>query len=181
MSWNCPKPPNWSTYSVGVFLSILVILFSITIYEMTAKPIDDEIHIAYEARPEMELDEEVGTNGETVFYGEQERSSHWPTVMHHFRNNEFYSEGSQRWVSFNDGIDRSRCRCCGSQENLNVHHIVPFHNDPSLECNYRNLVTLCRDHHFHIGHHNNWKNSNPHVCDDCDRMRASTNPMRERR
>lgn len=109
--------------------------------------------------------------------GEASRSGHWATVMHHFKDNE-YDDGHGHWECFNDGINRSVCRCCGSSKNLNVHHIKPFHLDPALECDPTNLVTLCREHHFNIGHKGNWKGENPNVCGDCDRMRAKLNPNR---
>jgi hypothetical protein len=38
-----------------------------------------------------------------------------------------------------------------------VHHEVPVHIRPDLACDPRNLLTLCRVHHFTIGHLEDWK------------------------
>lgn len=161
---------SFKTISAGLSATVLV---AIAFMLYSAMHTDSKLQVAYEARPAMELDEEESTEG--VFTASADgRSSHWPTVMHHFKHNERYD--GQHWVFVNDGIDRSCCRCCGSRENLNVHHIKPFHIDPALELDFDNLVTLCREHHFHIGHKDNWKNSNPNVCADCDKMRAKLNP-----
>lgn len=51
---------------------------------------------------------------------------------------------------------------------VDVHHIYPFHivrvlDRPDLECDSRNLVTLCRGHHLVLGHFNDWNCYNPHV------------------
>ena len=58
------------------------------------------------------------------------------------------------------------CRACGTRNNLNVHHIRPVHLFPLLELAPENMVTLCRDHHFVIGHLRNWRDWNPNVLDD---------------
>jgi len=59
------------------------------------------------------------------------------------------------------------CMYCGGQSNLQVHHVEPFHLDPSKELDPTNLITLCEkmgsDCHLHIGHLGNWKNFNPQV------------------
>ena len=49
------------------------------------------------------------------------------------------------------------CQWCGSVKALNVHHIQPFHVNPSLELDQNNLITLCRPCHFSAGHFCNWK------------------------
>jgi 5-methylcytosine-specific restriction endonuclease McrA len=58
------------------------------------------------------------------------------------------------------------CLVCDGFEDLNVHHIVAYHNAPSLELVDSNLATLCRKHHWDFGHFENWKNSNPNVIRD---------------
>jgi hypothetical protein len=71
-----------------------------------------------------------------------------------------------------------RCAACGTVENLNVHHILPFHEHPELELDQNNLITLCREHHFRIGHDPdgpgpkkpNWKASNPKVRQHADQF-----------
>lgn len=49
-----------------------------------------------------------------------------------------------------------------------VHHIYPFHlcralDRADLEYDSRNLVTLCYDHHWVLGHFADWGTYNPHV------------------
>lgn len=57
----------------------------------------------------------------------------------------------------------NHCECCGTRDDLNVHHIFPVHVYPQLELEPYNLITLCRKHHFQIGHLNDWKKWNPYV------------------
>ena len=70
------------------------------------------------------------------------------------------------------------CACCGSVQNVEVHHVVPRHVSPSLECVPANLLTLCRsmrvgmDCHLVIGHLGNWLNCNPKAKDDAAWWRA---------
>ena len=55
------------------------------------------------------------------------------------------------------------CECCGTEEDINVHHIMPVKWFPELELIPYNLITLCRGHHFTYGHLRNWKKWNPMV------------------
>lgn len=73
------------------------------------------------------------------------------------------------------------CEACGGIEDLNVHHVEPFHLKPELELDLKNLITLCREHHFRIGHdpdgpwkpaRPNWSASNPEVRKHCDLVRS---------
>jgi 5-methylcytosine-specific restriction endonuclease McrA len=81
---------------------------------------------------------------------------------------------SSQWSSIrNEFVSRNPfCAACGSRKDLNVHHIKPFHSNPELELDMKNLITLCREHHFRIGHDPDgpwkprtpsWKESNPMV------------------
>jgi hypothetical protein len=58
------------------------------------------------------------------------------------------------------------CEACGSKEDLNVHHILPFHLHEELELSPGNLICLCRDDHFWLGHLKDFKAFNPHVRED---------------
>ena len=49
------------------------------------------------------------------------------------------------------------CSVCGKKKGLEVHHEIPFHVRPDLELDTNNLVTMCRRHHFAIGHLEYWK------------------------
>ena len=80
---------------------------------------------------------------------------------------------SGKWVEVRFDFVRKhpRCEACGSMANLNVHHVIPFHERPDLELDEGNLITLCREHHFRIGHDPDgkgprkpsWLESNPNV------------------
>lgn len=54
----------------------------------------------------------------------------------------------------------SVCAACGSRQELQVHHVKPYHLFPDLELDPGNLITLCqmpsRLCHFIFGHHYNW-------------------------
>ena len=63
------------------------------------------------------------------------------------------------------------CAVCGGEKKVEVHHIVPFHENPSLELDPNNLVTLCEgiksfNHHLHYGHFGDYKKINPNVVED---------------
>ena len=64
------------------------------------------------------------------------------------------------------------CAVCEGNENLNVHHVKPFHLHPELELESTNLITLCEcekhgvNCHLLIGHLGNFRNVNPHVLED---------------
>ena len=77
------------------------------------------------------------------------RSPHWATVRDH-------------WLATNP-----TCAACGSRVRCQVHHIVPFSNDPSRELDPTNFITLCmsrrHEDHLHIGHGGKFSNYNPNV------------------
>lgn len=63
------------------------------------------------------------------------------------------------------------CVACGSADNLNVHHILPFHfcvllGRPELELDQRNLITLCVNHHLLLGHLDDWQSYHKEVRED---------------
>lgn len=91
-------------------------------------------------------------------------------------------ERSSKWSTVRNQFVAAHpvCEACGTSENLNVHHIKPFHNHPELELDLKNLITLCSGSyangryncHFKIGHDPdgpagskspNWMLSNPRV------------------
>ena len=92
---------------------------------------------------------------------------------------------SGQWVQVRNEFVRRhpRCEACGSAYQLNVHHVIPFHERPDLELDEGNLITLCREHHFRIGHDPDgkgprkpsWLESNPNVRRDAANMRRSKN------
>jgi 5-methylcytosine-specific restriction protein A len=71
------------------------------------------------------------------------------------------------------------CIACGRARDVEVHHVVPYHERPDLELDPTNLVTLCADPcHLVFGHLLSWRRSNPHVREDAHcymaRVRAAT-------
>jgi len=65
------------------------------------------------------------------------------------------------------------CIACGRTKDLEVHHVLPYHECPSRELDPENLATLCADPcHLVFGHLMNFRTrSNPHVREDCERYR----------
>jgi 5-methylcytosine-specific restriction endonuclease McrA len=60
------------------------------------------------------------------------------------------------------------CIVCGSTNDCEVHHILPFHVFPEHELDPRNLRTLCESRdscncHITFGHFGNWSLYNPDV------------------
>lgn len=69
-----------------------------------------------------------------------------------------------------------KCAACGGDKKLNVHHIVPFHDNPELELEPSNFITLCVANkwlncHLCIGHIGSFKNDNPNVVKDAEHMK----------
>jgi 5-methylcytosine-specific restriction protein A len=59
------------------------------------------------------------------------------------------------------------CSACGRKDNLEVHHIIPYHVDNSRELDPSNLITLCGKYcHFVFGHLMDWKSWNTNVVED---------------
>ena len=70
----------------------------------------------------------------------ESRSPQWPAL-------------EKAWIA-----DHPTCAACGTSNNLNVHHVVPVHVDPSKELDKGNLITLCAGNkcHFGRGHGYDW-------------------------
>lgn len=71
------------------------------------------------------------------------------------------------------------CMACGASDDIEVHHIVPFHEHPELELEPDNLMTFCGDCHFKIGHRGRWSRVVPTA--PYDAIVASTTKCTERR
>jgi hypothetical protein len=91
------------------------------------------------------------------------RSPHWPIVEKTFL--------SQHPV----------CEVCGTKNKLNVHHKKPFHLFPELELDPNNLITLCMEKQCHIliGHGDNFKDYNPNVESDVQRLKQNISLFEE--
>ena len=81
----------------------------------------------------------------------------------------FESDRSSKWRTIRDKYLKKNAKCisCGTNNNLQVHHIIPVSVDSSKELSENNLCTLCETCHFVFGHLHNWKNYNPEVIRDC--------------
>jgi len=68
------------------------------------------------------------------------------------------------------------CLACGcpsdpvTGKQNEVHHVVPGHVDPALAAEKTNLATLCRMHHYLVGHLRDWKKFNRAVVDDAQEL-----------
>lgn len=93
------------------------------------------------------------------------RSSHWDDVR-------------DSYLTIN-----AQCEACGSSKSLQVHHIVPFHVDPSKELDLSNLLTLCMDEHdchLAIGHGGSFRHYNPDVREDVKKFLLLSKVEREK-
>jgi len=66
--------------------------------------------------------------------------------------------------------EHPECAVCGHTSDLEIHHIVPVHVDPSLALDPENFITLCdwRNHgcHYVFGHFRNFRTKwNPEIRD----------------
>jgi outer membrane murein-binding lipoprotein Lpp len=100
---------------------------------------------------ELEVDEDEQLADEGLFGAA--RSSKWSAVRRAFLK------------------IHPECEACGSRDELNVHHIKPFNVAPELELDPTNLITLCRKHHFEVGHLGNWRSANATVRQDAAKIR----------
>lgn len=103
---------------------------------------------------------EAAPSSEVATGASEPRSHDWPAVR-------------AAWLK-----DHGVCAACGQNDHLNVHHVVPFHADPSKELDPTNLITLCTDGpgHLHchlvIGHAGNFRCHNERVREDAAHLRA---------
>jgi hypothetical protein len=68
------------------------------------------------------------------------------------------------WGRFIADFRRGKvCAFCGKDNDLEGHHILPFHLKPELELSPSNILILCRWCHFVVGHLGNWTTFNPLV------------------
>ena len=91
------------------------------------------------------------------------RSGGWPTVRKHFL------------------IRNGTCAACGGTKLLQVHHKMPFNDDPTLELHPDNLITLCMGRstecHLMLGHGSSFKWYNPNVLTDASEALAHPGHM----
>lgn len=69
-------------------------------------------------------------------------------------------------------VKNPKCAVCDGDKTLEVHHIVPFNQNPQLELDPKNLITLCEASyggvtcHLWFGHLGNYKSWNAKVAAD---------------
>lgn len=68
-----------------------------------------------------------------------------------------------------------RCDVCGTRDGVEVHHLIPVFVVPSLELASENLQTLCRPHHWLVGHLCSWHSWNRDALSDARTWRAKIN------
>ena len=82
----------------------------------------------------------------------------------------FFEQRSPKWSDIRKEHIKNQpfCQACGRSDNLEVHHIEPYHVDPSKELDLNNLITLCsKGCHLMFGHLMDYKSWNSDVVKDC--------------
>jgi len=90
---------------------------------------------------------------------------------------------SSQWDEVRDLhlLEHAQCEACGSKKSLQVHHIIPFHVNPSKELEPSNLLTLCMgelDCHLMLGHGGSFRYYNPDVLEDSKKFVSITSEER---
>ncbi len=55
------------------------------------------------------------------------------------------------------------CQACGRSKDLEVHHVAPVSQAPERELDAQNMITMCRDCHYTVGHACDWRAWRPDV------------------
>lgn len=85
-----------------------------------------------------------------------------------------FGERSPKWpAARKHHLERfPKCCICEATEQLDVHHVEPYHKAPMMELLETNLITLCRVHHFWFGHLGSWHSFNPKIVSDAEQWHA---------
>ena len=84
---------------------------------------------------------------------------------------------SSKWSGVRNAFIKEHplCEVCGRRGTLlrpnEVHHVIPFHKDPSKETDWDNLMTGCREHHLLVYHLMSWKSWNESARSDASLWR----------
>lgn len=98
----------------------------------------------------------------------------WYKILSFFGGTEYYRLGgmsrSPRWSSVRRTFIKKHpyCALCGTDKNIEAHHVIPFSQNPLLELDENNLITLCAPHHLLCGHLMAWRSWNTEVRKDAD-------------
>jgi hypothetical protein len=82
------------------------------------------------------------------------------------------------WNNFKKGYKKKynpvTCLACGTNFNINYHHLKTREDRPDLYTHDLNIAPLCRRHHLIIGHLGNWNYINPNFFVDLLNIAASS-------
>lgn len=61
-------------------------------------------------------------------------------------------ENKKKWLELKSKIlyEKQKCEVCGTNRQLQVHHILPRFSNPELAMDLENLMVLCRECHVNI-------------------------------
>lgn len=98
----------------------------------------------------------------------------WLKQIFGFEDRNFGSKRSPSWRKVRKAFIKKHptCAVCGKKGKIlksnEIHHCIPFHFDQTLELSLENLITLCRPHHFLVGHLNSFFSFNSEVRSDSE-------------
>ena len=84
------------------------------------------------------------------------------------------ADRNPQWDNLRDEcvIEQKVCQWCGTDKDLEGHHIIEFSYNPKYEMLKENIIVLCRKDHYQIGHGGvSWSKGNPYVKEECDAHR----------
>lgn len=90
-----------------------------------------------------------------------------------FGDRQFGAQRNPKWGEFRKKIikDHPYCAICNTKWFLEAHHIKLFNEFPELEFEKKNIVILCRRHHFEWGHLFLFKRGNSEIIKDIERIK----------
>lgn len=90
-----------------------------------------------------------------------------PDKLEAYYDTSFAARRHPDWQEFSREFRRKnpKCQACGSLAEVEAHHIRPVSYYPDLEMVEANLMSLCRVHHFTLGHLCDWRAWNPDAID----------------
>lgn len=90
-----------------------------------------------------------------------------------FNDRAFGAVRHPKWKAFRKKIikDRPYCAICNTKWFLEAHHIKLFNEFPELEFEKKNIIILCRKHHFEWGHLFFFRRGNPDIIKDIERIK----------
>jgi len=87
----------------------------------------------------------------------------------HERQRAFGIPRSSKWPEVEKAFRKlhPRCEVCGTDKDINIHHLKSFATHPELELDFDNLWTVCRIHHFWLCHLGSWASLDENAKADC--------------